>query len=202
VPTEYELGLLVGLLIGEGHFGGDGKQPQVTLRMHVRHEALFRWLETTFPGGRLYGPYDHSGRHYYQWMARGSFLRDELVPLIQSRIVPELDAYAFLRFAEMQGRYAAQLVPRPDSGHVLPRESSSDVRVPTSEKLTDAATYARSNGGVPLESSPADSPGPDETSGEREVAGQRTRSAESMLSRGESIFSRMREEGTPQSTGG
>ena len=95
MPTEYELGLLVGLLIGEGHFGGDGKQPQITLRMHVRHEALFRWLEATFPGGKLYGPYDHSGRRYYQWMARGSFLRDELIPLIESRVVSDLDGYTF-----------------------------------------------------------------------------------------------------------
>ena len=41
----FERGVLIGVLIGEGSFGGDGKQPQITLRMHVRHEALFRWLE-------------------------------------------------------------------------------------------------------------------------------------------------------------
>src|SRR2546423_1884995 len=39
------VGYLIGVLAGEGHFGGDGRQPQVTLRMHVRHEKLFRWLE-------------------------------------------------------------------------------------------------------------------------------------------------------------
>ena len=33
-----------------GLFGGDGKQPQITLRMHVRHEALFHWLVERFPG--------------------------------------------------------------------------------------------------------------------------------------------------------
>ena len=42
--SDFDRGLLVGLLVGEGHFGGDGKQPQVTLRMHTDHEALFRWL--------------------------------------------------------------------------------------------------------------------------------------------------------------
>jgi hypothetical protein len=52
---DFDEGLLVGVLIGEGHFGGDGKQPQVTLRMHARHEPLFRWIERTF-GGHLYGP--------------------------------------------------------------------------------------------------------------------------------------------------
>src|SRR2546427_7857737 len=78
----FNLGLLVGVLIGEGHFGGDGRQPQVTLRMHTRHQRLFQWLERTFPGGRLYGPYHHGGRSYYQWMARGAELpRAVVTPL-------------------------------------------------------------------------------------------------------------------------
>src|SRR5450631_1226275 len=47
--SPFEQGVVVGVLIGEGSFGGDGKQPQVTLRMHVRHEALFRWLLERFP---------------------------------------------------------------------------------------------------------------------------------------------------------
>jgi len=51
-----ERGLFLGVLIGGGSFGGDGKQPQVTLRMHTRHEDLFRWLERTFPRSKLYGP--------------------------------------------------------------------------------------------------------------------------------------------------
>ena len=74
-----------GVLVGEGHFGGDGRQPHVTLRMHVRHERLFRWIEERFPGGRLYGPYHHGGRDYYQWMARGEYLRETLLPLLLAR---------------------------------------------------------------------------------------------------------------------
>ena len=92
MATEFEKGVLIGLLVGEGHFGGDGRQPQVTLRMHVRHEAIFRWLERTFPGGKLYGPYHHDGRHYFQWMARGSYLRDHLLPVLAEGLSPELDA--------------------------------------------------------------------------------------------------------------
>jgi hypothetical protein len=99
-PSEYEVGVLVGILIGEGHFGGDGRQPQVTLRMHTRHERLFRWLERTFPGGHLYGPYHHGGRSYYQWMVRGDHLRRTLAPLIAGRL-DELDAHAAERFGAM-----------------------------------------------------------------------------------------------------
>jgi hypothetical protein len=113
MATEFELGLLTGLLVGEGHFGGDGRQPQVTLRMHVRHEAIFRWLERTFPGGKLYGPYNHGGRHYFQWMARGPFLRDYLVPMLETRISPDFDAYSHQRFQDMRLRYAKSLQRSP-----------------------------------------------------------------------------------------
>lgn len=107
--TTVELGILIGLLIGEGHFGGDGRQPQVTLRMHTRHRALFTWLTTTFPDGRLYGPYNHGGREYYQWMVRGAALRSALLPLLERHLTPDLDEYAYDRFIEMKERYARQL---------------------------------------------------------------------------------------------
>ena len=103
--SDFEIGYFLGVMVGEGHFGGDGKQPQLTLRMHTDHEALFRWLEKRFPGGRLYGPYHHGGRSYFQWMARGAYLRDELVPLLEEYLKPELDGKAYRRFVEMVDRY-------------------------------------------------------------------------------------------------
>lgn len=129
MATEYEVGVLVGLLIGEGHFGGDSRQPQITLRMHIRHGAMFRWLERTFPGGRLYGPYEHGGRRYYQWMLRGPDLR-ELLPLLQTRITSELDAYAFERFEQMVSRYATKLAPREGDRPVAVETDPVDVQDP------------------------------------------------------------------------
>ena len=105
--SDFERGFVVGLLVGEGSFGGDGKQPQVTLRMHTRHEALFQWLTARFPRSRLYGPYSHGGRSYYQWMARGRTLVEDLLPLLEQHMGPELDGHAAERFAEMCDRYAA-----------------------------------------------------------------------------------------------
>ncbi len=83
--TDFEEGFLIGILVGEGHFGGDGLQPQVTLRMHVRHQDLFHWLAANIPGSKLYGPYHHGGRHYFQWMVRGQSLREELLPILRRR---------------------------------------------------------------------------------------------------------------------
>lgn len=103
--TPFERGVVVGILIGEGSFGGDGKQPQITLRMHVRHEALFRWLMQRFPRCRLYGPYGHGGRSYYQWMARGPALVEDVLPVLEEALDPALDEYAAQRLREMTDRY-------------------------------------------------------------------------------------------------
>ncbi|MGO8877375.1 MAG: hypothetical protein ACLQNG_16625 [Acidimicrobiales bacterium] len=147
MATELELGLLAGLLLGEGHFGGDGRQPQITLRMHVRHESLFRWLERTFPGGRLYGPYSHDGRDYFQWMVRGTYLRDEILPLLEMTIGPELDAHTHARLQQMKARYPGRLQatvspmserhttdPDPQIGYVTP--GGADVIDPHATTVT------------------------------------------------------------------
>jgi hypothetical protein len=104
-PSDFERGVLVGVLVGEGHFGGDGKQPHITLRMHTRHEALFRWLVQRFPQTKLYGPYNHGGRSYYQWMARGRALAEEVLPIVEEWLTADLDGYAMARFDEMRNRY-------------------------------------------------------------------------------------------------
>jgi hypothetical protein len=107
--SPFDRGVLVGLLIGEGSFGGDGKQPQITLRMHIRHEALFRWLVDRIPESRLYGPYHHGGRSYYQWMVRGAVLVRDVLPLLRAELRPELDGHAAERMAQMEERYAGYI---------------------------------------------------------------------------------------------
>jgi hypothetical protein len=141
MPTQFDVGFLVGLLVGEGHFGGDGRQAQVTLRMHVRHEAMFRWLERTFPGGRLYGPYHHGGRDYLQWMARGPYLRDELMPLLDRWLSPDLDRHSFDRFQLMKSRY-----PQAAAGPAAPDQPAAPAESSGSRGTSPAA--------------PANSPGP------------------------------------------
>ncbi len=99
-----DLGFLVGLLVGEGSFGGDGRQPQITLRMHTRHRDLFERLVGLVPGSRLYGPYNHGGRHYMQWMVRGQVLRELLVPVLRHN-ADLMDEYTTRRFELMCTAY-------------------------------------------------------------------------------------------------
>ena len=102
--NDFEEGFLLGVLVGEGHFGGDGRQPQITLRMHVRHEELFHWLYASVPGSKLYGPYHHGDRNYFQWMVRGKALRDQLLPLLKRRL-GNVDTHVRERIETMIDRY-------------------------------------------------------------------------------------------------
>lgn len=104
--SDLDRGLVCGLLLSQGSFGGDGRQPQITLRMHVRHETLLRWLVARFPRSRLYGPYHHGDRSYFQWMARGRALVEDVLPVLESVITNALDEPAAERLAELQANYA------------------------------------------------------------------------------------------------
>ncbi len=110
--NEYERGVLTGLLIGEGAFGGDGRTPQLVLRMHVRHEPLMRWLCQLFPRSRLYGPYHHGGRHYFQWMARGRCLSEDVLPELEG--IETLDPHAAERIGHMRSQYRQALSLPPE----------------------------------------------------------------------------------------
>jgi hypothetical protein len=101
---DFDNGFLLGVLVGEGSFGGDGRQPSVTVRMHTRHQALFHRLVEIVPGSRLYGPYHHSGRSYFQWIVRGPALR-RLVERLDQLLTPDLDAHAFTRYQRMKDTY-------------------------------------------------------------------------------------------------
>ena len=99
---------MIGVLIGEGSFWGDGRQPSITVRMHTRHQALFERLVELVPGSRLYGPYNHSNRSYFQWLVRGPALR-RLIPVLDANLTPDLDGHAFDRYEKMKGDYAVAL---------------------------------------------------------------------------------------------
>lgn len=109
--SSFEAGVLLGLLIAHGHFGGDRLQPQLTLRMHVRHLGLLEWLLDRCPGGRLYGPYAHGGRRYYQLMVRGNALRFRLIPLLDRLPWAAIDPHTFARYQAMKVRYRLAAPP-------------------------------------------------------------------------------------------
>jgi hypothetical protein len=71
--TEFEIGYIMGLVVGEGSFTGDRKTPCLALKLQLEdHEPLVR-LHILL-GGRIYGPYNHGGRRYRIWKLRGKDL--------------------------------------------------------------------------------------------------------------------------------
>ena len=76
--TDFERGLLAGLLIGEGHFGVSRGRAHFVLGMHIRHAALLRSVQDLLPGSVLDGPYHHRGRFFLRLVLRGAALRASL----------------------------------------------------------------------------------------------------------------------------
>jgi hypothetical protein len=101
----FDVGVLLGVLIGEGHFGGDRLQPQITVKLHVRHKPLLEWLLDRCPGARLYGPYEYDNRRFYQLMIRGAALRNRLIPLLDALPWSTIDPSSHERYTAMKRRY-------------------------------------------------------------------------------------------------
>lgn len=72
---DYIQGYIIGLMIGEGTFTGDKKNPYIGARLHGYDPSPLEILQDFF-GGKLYGPYHHDNRHYYFWKLHK---RDDLI---------------------------------------------------------------------------------------------------------------------------
>lgn len=82
----FDLGYVMGLVVGEGSFTGDRRQPVLQVKLHARDPFPLRRLSELL-GGRVYGPYDREGRNYFLFLLRGADLR-AAVPLFE-RYLPE-----------------------------------------------------------------------------------------------------------------
>jgi hypothetical protein len=102
--NSFERGFLVGFFVGQGSFGGDGKQPHIILRMHVQHSGLLDRLVKLIPGSKINGPYANGSKSYLQWSVRGIPMQN----LVQSGVLEDLkdwDEDAYVRYRNMVDRY-------------------------------------------------------------------------------------------------
>ena len=67
---------------------------------------------SAFPSTQLYGPYHHGGRSYYQWMARGRALVEDLLPCSRAELTGELDGHAAERFDDDARRATPTFIAR------------------------------------------------------------------------------------------
>jgi hypothetical protein len=71
--SEFDLGYVMGLMVGEGSFSGDKEQPALQLRLKEDDPEPLRKLNRIL-GGNVYGPYSHGERSYFVWLLRGPAL--------------------------------------------------------------------------------------------------------------------------------
>ena len=110
ILDRLELGILIGLFIGEIHFGGDRQQAHVTLRMSKKHLHVLEWAKERFPLAKLYGPYtyvykDGKPRTTYQLMFRGAVLKNQLVPVLNSYDWSLIAPHVYSRYLAMKEKY-------------------------------------------------------------------------------------------------
>ena len=98
----FDLGYAMGLIVGEGSFTGDRRQPSLEIKMHRRDIEPLEHLQRTL-GGRIFGPYAHAGRNLYAYMLRGRELR-AAVSLLQ-RHLPT--SWKRIQFEDWRAKYAS-----------------------------------------------------------------------------------------------
>lgn len=81
--TEFEIGYLMGLIVGEGSFTGDKNAPALSLKLQGGDPLPLLELQRLL-GGTINGPYNHDNRIYRIWQLRGP----ELI-----RALPLFDRY-------------------------------------------------------------------------------------------------------------
>ena len=116
---EFDIGYIMGLVVGQGSFTADRKQPYLQVKLHVRDPFPLRHLADQL-GGRVYGPYRHQTRHYSPWLLRGPALT-AAIPIFRAYLPESWRREQFERWLDQHTDFFT------DRGDVVPSESISDV---------------------------------------------------------------------------
>ena len=100
---EFDIGYIMGLVVSEGSFTADRRQPYLQLKSHVRDPFPLRYLADRL-GGRVYGPYRHQTRHYYTWLLRGPELKSA-IPIFRAYLPESWKREQFERWLDQHAGY-------------------------------------------------------------------------------------------------
>lgn len=109
--SDFDLGYIMGIIVGEGSFTGDWRNPCLQIKLHQRDLPVLEFLQNAL-GGKIYGPYHHGDRHYSMWILRGEEL-DQAVELFVRHLPPSHRRSQLLtwlaKYAHWRERYAEYL---------------------------------------------------------------------------------------------
>jgi len=77
VVEAFDIGYLMGLIVGEGSFTGDRAAPVLSVKLHEEDPEPLQWLARSL-GGKVYGPYRYDRRHFFVYRLRGRALRSAI----------------------------------------------------------------------------------------------------------------------------
>ena len=103
---EFDIGYIMGLVVGEGCFTADRQQPFLQVKLHARDPFPLRHLSDQL-GGRVYGPYRHQSRHYFTWLLRGPELKAAL-PLFRDHLPESWKREQFEHWLEQHRHFFAR----------------------------------------------------------------------------------------------
>ena len=101
VKNDFDLGYAMGLIVGEGSFSGDRRQPVLAVKLHERDPAPLLFLLRAL-GGKVYGPYHHECRRFYVYFLRGPDLR-RAIPLFLHHLPQSWKRHQFLEWGVRWG---------------------------------------------------------------------------------------------------
>jgi hypothetical protein len=117
---EFDVGYIMGLVVGEGSFSSDRQQPLLQIRLHARDPFPLRYIADRL-GGRVYGPYRHQTRHYFIWLLRGPELR-AAVPLFRQYLPESWKREQFERWLDMHWQALSRESPAASQLHTADTE--------------------------------------------------------------------------------
>jgi hypothetical protein len=101
--SPFDLGFAIGLIVAQGAFTADRKQPTLSVKLNARDPEPLARLEELL-GGRRYGPYSHGDREYYLWLLRGDDLR-ATIPILERHLPPCAKRRQFDHWLEQHQAY-------------------------------------------------------------------------------------------------
>lgn len=96
--TEFEIGYLMGLVVGEGSFTGDRKQYCLSIKLHESDLQPLLAVKRLL-GGRIQGPYNHDSRRFWIYRIGSRQVRAHL-RLFYERLPESRKRDQFLAWAE------------------------------------------------------------------------------------------------------
>jgi hypothetical protein len=109
--TDFEIGYIMGLIVGEGSFTGDRKKGWLSIKLHMNDPAPLLEAQRVL-GGRIYGPYHNNGRHFLHYRLYGRELVEAL-PLFKKYLPESHKRDQFYAWLEKYYLYLHYFVRRP-----------------------------------------------------------------------------------------